>query len=129
MPETFQLIGQLGSRYEMRFARIDHHFGDGYSTGAVVGNSAGTEYVTLVFNALTDRSTSEITDPEDSTAKTKMKYLIDFFLRRMNDGAAFNVTTTRGATLSVKFAETTIDAETISRKAFTTGLRFRQHRS
>lgn len=127
--QTFQLPGQLTSEYELQFARIVHDFGDGYESAALVGNSSGQEFVTLVFNALTDRSGDVLTDPEDSTSKTKAKYLIDFFARRMVDGAAFNVTTTRGDTLLVTFAESTLNMKIIGRKAFSTGLRFRQHRS
>lgn len=69
MPETFQLIGQIGSEYEIRVARIDHDFGDGYDSSTLVGNSAGQEFVTLVFNALTDRTGDQITDPEDGAAR------------------------------------------------------------
>ena len=127
--QTFQLIGQIGSEYELRVARIDHDFGDGYDSSTLVGNSAGQEFVTLVFNALTDRTGDQITDPEDSVSKTKTEYVKDFFLARMADGAAFNVTTTRGETLLVKFAEPSLTLRNISRKAFSTGIRFRQHRS
>lgn len=127
--QTFQLIGQMGSAYELQFARIVHDFGDGYESAALVGNSSGQEFVTLKFNVLTDRAGDVLTDPEDSTSKTRAKYLIDFFTRRMVDGAAFNVTTTRGDTLLVTFAESTLSAEIINRKAYSTGLRFRQHRS
>lgn len=129
MPETFQLIGQVGSDYELRVARLYHDFGDGYATTELVGNAAGEEFVTLVFNALTDRTGDQITDPEDSTAKTKFEYLKDFFLARMADGEAFNVTTTRGETLLVLFAEPGLSLRNISRKAFSTGIRFRQYRA
>jgi hypothetical protein len=129
VPETFLLVSQIGSDLSLSVARIVHDFGDGYEKATVTGNSAGEEYVTLVFNTLTDRDSDTVTDPEDMVVKTKTKYLIDFFLRRMNDGEAFNVTTTRGATLLVTFAESEINLKTISRKAFSTGLRFRQHRT
>lgn len=127
--QTFQLIGQIGSEYELRVARIEHDFGDGYESSTLVGNSAGQEFVTLVFNALTDRSGDVLTDPEDSTSKTKLEYVHDFFLARMADGAAFNVTTTRGDTLLVTFGEPAIAAKTIGRKAFSMSFRFKQHRS
>jgi hypothetical protein len=127
--QTFQITAQVGGEYRLRVARIVHDFGDGYDSSALVGNAAGEEFVTLVFNALTDRTSDQITDPEDSTSKTKFEYLHDFFLARMVDGAAFNVVTTRGDTLLVKFVESEISATNISRKAFSTGLRFRQYRS
>ncbi len=127
--QTFQLIGQVGSDLMLSVARIVHDFGDGYESATVTGNSAGQEFVTLVFNTLSDRSAQNLTDPEDSVSKTPVEYLLDFFLARMADGAAFNVTTTRGATLLVTFAESEVNLRTISRKAFSTGLRFRQHRS
>lgn len=127
--QTFQLIGQIGSEYELQVARIYHDFGDGYESSTLVGNAAGQEFVTLVFNVLTDRTGDVLTDPEDSVSKTKFEYLHDFFLARMADGAAFNVTTTRSETLLVTFADPSITARNIGRKAFSTGLRFKQHRS
>lgn len=126
--QSFQLIAQVQSDLTFRVSRIVHDFGDGYQQAAVVGNSAGEEFVTLNFNTLSDRSAQNLIDPEDSVSKTPTKYLLDFFLARMLDGAAFNVTTTRGATLLVYFAESEINLRIISRKAFSTGLKFRQAR-
>jgi len=127
--QTFQLIGHPSSEYELAFARLDFDFGDGYEQSVIVGHSSGQEFVTLVFNALSNRSANNITDPEDSVSKTPEKYLIDFFVRRMQDGAAFNVTTTRGDTLLVTFAESKLPIKRIGKSVGQVSLRFRQHRS
>ncbi|MGH7815784.1 MAG: hypothetical protein ACREOR_00185 [Candidatus Binatia bacterium] len=126
--QTFVLIGQPSSEYELAFARLDFDFGDGYEQSVIVGHSSGQEFVTLVFNALSNRSAQNITDPEDSTAKTPEKYLIDFFTRRMVDGAAFNVTTTRGATLLVTFADSKLPIKRTGKNIGQINIRFRQHR-
>src|SRR5262245_38694195 len=128
MTQSLQLIGQIGSEYELEFAEIVRDYGDGRDDSVLVGHSEGQEFVTLIFNALTDRSGDTISDPEDSTTKTRMKYLIDFFTRRKVDGEAFNVTTTREQTLLVKFADRSLTAKNIGRKAYSVGIRFRQHR-
>lgn len=128
--QTFQLIGQLGSDYELAFARLDFDFGDGYQQSVNVGHSDGQEFMTLVFNALSNRSANNITDPEDSTSKTPEEYVKDFFVRRMNDGEAFNVTTTRGDTLLVTFAESRLNLRRSHKQASGgVSIRFRQHRS
>ena len=128
--QTFQLIGQLGSEYEIAFARLDFDYGDGYEQSVIVGHSSGQEFVTLVFNVLSNRSAQNITDPEDSVSKTREKYLIDFFTRRQVDGAAFNVTTTRGDTLLVTFAEARLNLKRSYKQASgSVAIRFRQHRS
>jgi hypothetical protein len=129
MPENFLLIGQMGSDYELAVARLEFDYGDGYDQGAVVGHSSGQEFVTLTFNALSNRSAQNLTDPEDATSKTPEKYLIDFFTRRMVDGEAFNVTTTRGATLLVKFADHRLPIKRVGKSIGQVSIRFRQHRS
>ena len=129
MPETFQLIGQLGSDYELAYARLDFDFGDGYEQSVIVGHSSGQEFVNLTFNVISNRAAQNITDPEDSISKTPEKYLIDFFRRRMVDGEAFNVTTTRGDTLLVTFAESRININRFTKQVGKLTLRFRQHRS
>lgn len=126
---SFALPGQLGSDYELSFARLEQNFGDGYETAAIVGHSSGQEFVTLTFNAISNRSAQNITDPEDSTSKTPEKYLIDFFTRRMVDGAAFNVTTTRGDTLLVTFAQDSLPINRFSRNVGRVSIKFKQHRS
>lgn len=126
--QTFQLIGQMGSGGRLAVPRIRHDFGDGYERGAIVGNSAGREYISLVFNALSDRTAQYITDPEDMATKTPMEYLHDFFLARTLDGAAFNVTTTRGDTLLCYLDEDEINWDVISKQAMKTGIKFRQAR-
>lgn len=127
--QTFQLIGQINSEYELAYARLDFDFGDGYEQSVIVGHSAGQEFVTLVFNVLSNRSAQNILDPEDATNKTPEKYLIDFFKNRMVDGAAFNVTTTRGDTLLVTFADSRLPITRISKQVGQISIRFRQHRS
>src|SRR5689334_13978103 len=127
--QTFQLIGQINSGGRRVVARLRWPFGDGFEMGALVGHSDGQEFVNIVFNALSDRTAQNITDLEDSTSKTPMQYLIDFFMRREVDGAAFNVTTTRNATLLVYLDEDELNWDIIGKKAFKTGLRFRQART
>jgi hypothetical protein len=129
MPETFQLIGQIGSSGRKAVARLRWNFGDGYEMGAVVGHQDGQEFVSILFNALSDRAAQNITDPEDMASKTPMEYALDFFLRREQDGEAFNVTTTRGATLLVYLDEDEISWDVISKNAHKTGLKFRQART
>jgi hypothetical protein len=126
--QTFQLIANIGSGGKKAVARLRWNFGDGYEMGAVVGHADGQEFVNYAFKAISDRAAQNITDPEDSVSKTPMEYALDFFMRREVDGAAFNVTTTRGATLLVYLEEDEISWETISKQAQTTGLKFRQAR-
>lgn len=127
--QTLQITGQLGSDYELAFARLDFDYGDGYEQSVIVGHSSGQEFVNLTFNGLSNRSAQNITDPEDSTSKTPEKYLIDFFTRRMVDGAAFNVTTTRGDTLLVTFADSRLSINRFSKQVGKVTVRLRQHRS
>lgn len=126
--QTFALIGQIGSGGRLAVARLNFDYGDGYEQSVVVGHSSGQEFVNLTFNALSDRTAQNIVDAEDSVTRTPLEYAIAFFKRRMVDGAAFNVTTTRDDTLLVYFAEDEISYDTISKKAHRGGLRFRQAR-
>lgn len=125
----FLLIGQIGSDLDVAYARIIHDFGDGFVQQALVGHASGEESVTLIFNTLSDRSAQNVLDPEDSTNKTPTQYLLDYLKRRVADGSAFNVTTTRGVLLSVYWLEPNINWKTISKKAGSTGLKFRQART
>ncbi len=127
--QTLQITGQLNSDYELSFARLEFNFGDGYEQAAIVGHSSGQEFVTLNFNGLSNRSAQNLTDPEDSMAKTPEKYLIDFFKRRMVDGEAFNVTTTRGDTLLVTFADSTLPLKRFGKNVSSVAIRFKQHRT
>lgn len=127
--QTFQLIGQIGSTGRKAVARLRFDYGDGYEQGVIVGHADGQEFMTCTFNAISDRSANNITDPEDSTSKTPMEYLHDFFMRREVDGAAFNVTTTRGATLLVYLDEDSINWDVIAKNAHKITLRFRQART
>ena len=129
MPETFQLIGQIGSGGSLSVARLRFRYGGGYEQSALVGHSSGDESVSLVFNALSDRTAQNLVDAEDSATRTPLEYAIAFFTRRMVDGAAFNVTTTRGDTLLVYLDEDTISYDYISKSVFKGGLRFRQART
>lgn len=129
MPETFQLIGQLGSDYELAYARLDFDYGDGYEQSVIVGHSSGQEFINITFNAISNRAAQNITDPEDMVSKTPEKYLIDFFKRRMVDGEAWNVTTTRGDTLLVTFAQDTIQIKRFGKQVGSVTVRCRQHRS
>jgi hypothetical protein len=129
MAAAFLLIGQLSSEYELTFARLDFDYGDGYEQSVNVGHSSGQEFVTLTFNAISDRSAQNVTDPEDATAKTPEKYLIDYFKRRMDDGDYFNVTTTRGDTLSVTFADSKLNINRFGKQVGRVSIRFRQHRT
>lgn len=126
--QTLSLIGSIGSGGKLAIARLRFDYGDGYEQGVIVGHTDGREFVSLVFNALSDRSANNITDPEDATSKTPMEYFKDFFVRRVQDGAAFNVTTTRGDTLLVYLDEDEINWDVITKQAMKTGLRFRQAR-
>lgn len=127
--ESFQLIGQLGSAGKKAVARLRWNFGDGYEYGAVVGHADGQEFVTLTFNALSDRSANNIVDPFDSVSKTPMEYLQDFFMRHEVSGAALNVTTTRGAALLVYLDEDEINWERFGKQVDKITLRFRQART
>lgn len=127
--QTFQLIGQLGSAGSKRVARLRFNYGDGYEQAVVVGHADGQEFVELSFNAMSDRTADNFTDPEDSVSKTPMEYLQDFFMRRQADGAAFNVTTNRGATLLVYLDEDEINWEYFAKQAHKITMRFRQART
>lgn len=127
--QTFQLIGQLGSDYELAFSRLNFDYGDGYEQSVIVGHSDGQEFINITFNVLSNRAASNITDPETSTIKTPEQYLIDFFKRRMADGEAFNVTTTRGATLLVTFADSKLNINRFGKQVGRVTVRCRQHRS
>ena len=126
--ETFQLIGQIGSSGRKAVARLHWNFGDGYEMGALVGHADGQEFVHIIFNALSDRSANNITDPFDSVSKTPMEYFQDFFMRHEVSGAACNVVTTRGDTLLVYLDEDEINWDVIGKQAHKTGIRFRQAR-
>ena len=96
---------------------------------ALVGNSAGQQFLRLTFS-LPDRATHVITDPEDSTSKTYARYLWEFWLRRKVDGEAFNVVHPRtGTNLLCVFAERRLTLHAVTRKCYTTGLRFKQYRT
>lgn len=127
--QTFQLIGQIGSGGSLSVARLRFRYGGGYEQSVLVGHSSGDESVSLVFNALSDRTAQNLVDAEDSVTRTPLEYAIAFFTRRMVDGAAFNVTTTRGDTLLVYLDEETISYDYISKSVFKGGLRFRQART
>jgi hypothetical protein len=129
MPESFALIGQLGSDYELAYARLDFDYGDGYEQSVIVGHSSGQEFINITFNAISNRAAQNLTDPEDSVSKTPEKYLIDFFKRRMTDGEAFNVTTTRGDTLLVTFAQDALQIKRFGKQVGSVTVRCRQHRS
>jgi hypothetical protein len=117
MPQTFLIKGQLTSGGRVAYSRLRWEFGEGYELGALVRHQDGREFVNYLFNALSDRPEHNITDPEDSTSKTRMHYALDFLKRREGDGAAFNVTTARGATLLVYLDEDEISWETITKRS------------
>lgn len=125
---AFQLIGQIGSGYALDFARLEFDYGDGKIDSVLVGHSDGQEFMTIEFNALSNRSAQNITDTEDSNVKTPEKYLIDFVKRRAGDGAAFDVTTTRGDTLSVKLAEYRVEFQRIGKDVSKATIRVKQAR-
>lgn len=125
---AFQLIGQIGSSYALDFARLEFDYGDGHQQSALVGHSDGQEFMTIEFNVLSNRSAQNITDAEDSTAKTPEKYVIDFVKRRAGDGASFTVTTTRGDTLSVRLAEYRVEFQRIGGNISKATLRVKQAR-
>lgn len=129
MPETLQITGQLGSDYELAYARLDFDYGDGYEQSVIVGHSSGQEFINITFNAISNRTAQNLIDPEDSVSKTPEKYLIDFFKRRMVDGEAFNVTTTRGDTLLVTFAQDQLQIKRFGKQVGLVTIRCRQHRS
>jgi hypothetical protein len=77
------------------FARLTWDHGDGYRPSALVGHSQGTIETYVLDLFLPDRAGDSrflITDDGDAnTVKTYKKYFLDFFTRRMVDGAPFKV--------------------------------------
>ena len=127
--QTLQLTPQLTTDAGIRFSAIVHDFGDGYRTHTLTGNSAGEKFYQFVFSVLPDRSTHTVTDPETSTTETYADYLWNFYVRRMGDGAAFNITDPRtGSTVLVRFVDTELSYNLFQRKCAATGIRLQQVR-
>lgn len=128
---TLQILGSYGMDIELEFAEIQRDFGDGYDANELVGNSAGELFYRLVFDFLPDSLELTVTDPEDGSAvKTYQDYLWDFFVRRKQNGDAFDVVDPRtGSTVSVKLTDIRLSYKFLTYKLFSTGLLLRQHRS
>lgn len=131
MPQTLQVLGSYGMELDIEFAEIVRDFGDGYDDNVLVGNSSGEKFYRLVLEFLPDGTDQlSVVDPEDSLTKSYADYIWDFFVRRKQDGEAFNITDPRdGATVLVKFAESRLSYQFLTYKLFGSGLLLRQHRA
>lgn len=128
--QTLQIVGHLQPELGAKYARITHDHGDGYLPSELIGHEDGVLFYRYVFQALPNRSTHTVTDPEDGDAvKTWQSYLHDFFDYRQADGAPFEVADQRtGATVLVIFASNQF-SETLSFKsAGRCEIRLRQYR-
>ncbi len=129
MPQTFQLPYGVELEVEMTVGELVWSYGDGFDDQAFVGHTGG--HLTYRFSYFApNRTTHQVTDPEDSIVKTYPKYFKDFWLRRKIDGADFNVTDPiTGAAVLVKFIDSRIVFRTIGKTTFQIQAAFRQHRS
>lgn len=132
---ALRIVGQLTPERARRVARLRFNHGDGYEPSILVGHSAGeiVGYV-LSFKVLPDRPGDAryvVVDDEDGdTEKTWRRYLEDFFMRRLVDGAAFDVTDqTTGDTLSVIFADNELKLALVGPNLYACEVRVKQWRA
>lgn len=127
--ETFQLDPQAELEAEDAYAELRWNFGEGYEGQAFVGHSDGQRYYRFSYVA-PNRTTHQVTDPEDMAVKTYAKYVRDFFGRRKVDGAAFYVDDPiSGSAVEVTFVESSVVFKSIGKSTFVIQAQFRQHRT
>jgi hypothetical protein len=127
---TLQVLGSYGMTISIVFDEIVRDYRDGTTDTVLVGHTNGVLEYALKLDFLPDAELT-VTDPEDSNiVKTWQDYFWDFFVRRKQDGAAFDITDPRtGSTVSVKFVDSRLDYEFVTYALFSAaGIRLRQHR-
>lgn len=133
--QTLQLPPSYPASISIRFEEIVREFGGGYDTSEIVGPTDGTILLKFNYGHLPAGTSLVVSDPEDGGASTPWaKYLWKFFIRRKQDGEAFNVVaddpaTGTTATWLVKFADSQLDYELLTYKLYSSGVALRQWRA
>lgn len=123
------LTGDFDLQVEIEFAEIPRNYGSGHETVLRGGHSDGNLGYKLVYKTLSNSGGQAITDPEDSTAKAPARYVWEFFVRRKQDQAAFNVKDPRtGTDVLVKFAERKLSYTLFAVRLFSSGISLKQYR-
>lgn len=124
------LTGDFDLVEEIEFGEIERNYGKSYSTILRTGHSDGDLSFKLTYKTLSNSGGQAITDPEDSTAKAPARYVWEFFVRRKQDGAAFNVKDPRtGSLVLVKFAERKLSYTLFAVRLFSSGISLKQFRN
>lgn len=124
------LTGDFDIQVEIEFGEIERNYGKSYSTVLRTGHTDGDLGFKLVYKTLANSSGQAITDPEDSIAKAPARYVWEFFVRRKQDGAAFNVKDPRTGNLVLcKFAERKLSYTLFAVRLFSSGISLKQFRN
>lgn len=132
VPTGLQALGSFGAVVSISFDEIVRDYGGGYDTTELVGPTAGLIYLRLQLDFLDDSGQLTVVDAENANAVTNWsQYLWKFFIRRKQDGAAFNVAFTdpddgMSRTDTFKFMESRLDYTWFNVKLYSTGLTLRQ---
>lgn len=137
MPQTLQILGSYGAGVGIEFQRINRRYGSGYDQNDLTGHTDGTLVLKLNYDFLPDDGSLTVLDPENANAVTNWPvYLWKFFVSRMQDDEAFNVTvidpSVGGSTTLTqlfKFVDSRMDYSWFSYKLYSTGLELRQWRA
>lgn len=133
--QELKILGGYGAKVSIRFARIVHDHGDGYVTKALVGNSAGERLFALNYDFLPNEGSLTVVDTENGNAVTNWPaYLWRFYVRRMVDGAAFNIIyedpdAGASTTTLVDFVDNQLDYDWMTFKLYSSGVLLRQART
>lgn len=135
--QTLQIIGSYAAGVGIEFQRINRRYGSGYDQNDLTGHTDGTLVLKLNYEFLPDDGSLTVTDPENGDAVTNWSvYLWKFFVNRMQDDEAFNVTvidpSVGGSTTLTqlfKFVDSRMDYSWFSYKLYSTGLELRQWRA
>lgn len=124
------LTGGFGIEVAIEFGEIERNYGKSYSTVLRTGHTDGDLSFKLTYDILANSGGQAITDPEDSIAKAPARYVWEFFVRRKQDGAAFNVKDPRtGNLVLVKFAEKKLSYTLFAVRLFSSGITLKQFRN
>lgn len=137
MPQTLQILGSYGAGVGIEFQRINRRYGSGYDQNDLTGHTDGTLVLKLNYDFLPDDGSLTVLDPENANAVTNWPvYLWKFFVSRMQDDEAFNVTVidpgvggSTTLTALFKFVDSRMDYSWFSYKLYSTGLELRQWRA
>lgn len=125
-----KITGGFSPDVEIGFAEIIRNYGDGYDTTLRVGHSDGETRYRLVCNTLSSSLAPFIIDEENGNTPTPPAiYLWRFFVRRKQDGQAFNIKDPLFETnVLVKFSESKMSFSKFAVRLFSTGINLHQFR-